>query len=253
MMALWNRIVFGMLDPLLGGLLAWSPTAALLAVGIGTSFVLTLTRKWSTNQTLLACAAADTKVLKQLIREARRRGDRDAVQRHRATIGQIGILKLKAEGKPLLYSLLPIAILATWAFFRFELLPPKFGETVPIVAHAPVSASGDVIHIVPEPGISCTSGWVRVFSVPPKGEQAEAVWQVRFEENREVTARFRNQTLVSSADAAGPVSIERRLRPFRPFGLIPDLSQYGLPAWLIGYLVVVIPFVPLLKRMLRVQ
>jgi hypothetical protein len=252
MMALWNRIVFGLLDPLLGGLLAWSPTAALLAVGIGTSFVLTLTRKWSTNQALLACAAADTKVLKQLIREAKQRGDRDAVQRHRATIGQIGILKLKAEGKPLLYSLLPIAILATWAFLRFEFIPPKFGETIPVVAHAPVSAAGDVIHIVPEPGISCEAGWVRVFAVPPKGEQAEAIWQVRFDENREIIARFRDQT-IDSAHPAGPVTIERSLRPFHPFGLIPDFSQIGLPAWLIGYLVVVIPFVPLLKRVLRVQ
>ena len=93
---------------------------------------------------------------------------------------------------------------------------------------------------------------MRTFSVPTNGAQAEASWSIRFDKTRDVTVRFRGQT-VDSTTADGPVVIERKFRPFRPFGLIPDFSAYALPAWLIGYLLIVIPFVPLLKKGLRIQ
>jgi hypothetical protein len=51
---------------------------------------------------------------------------------------------------------------------------------------------------------------------------------------------------------SGVLSAEVRMRPYRPFGVIPGIPWVGFDPWLVGYLLVAIPLVPLLKWALRI-
>jgi uncharacterized membrane protein (DUF106 family) len=232
------------LDFIFGWLLRLPSDLTIIVIAVLTGVTLTLVRKWTTNQDLLARAAADNQRLAILIKEAKRAGSKETVARYRLTKAQVGMLKFKQEGKPMLVSLLPIALLATWAFARLEFLPPQPGETVTAVAHAPLSAVGEIVHLVPIPGVTATDGWVKQLTVT--GNDASANWQLRFDsvvDPGQVVARR----------TAGAVQLELQLRERRLFGIVPGWSNIGLPAWLVGYLLIVIPFVPLLKKLLKIH
>jgi hypothetical protein len=234
-----------LLDFMFGWLLRLPSDLTILTLALLTGVVLTLVRKWTCNQELLARAAADNKRLATLIKEAKRDGNKEALARYRLTKAQVGMLKFKQEGKPLLVSLVPVALLATWALARLEFLPPQPGETITAVATAPVSAAGEVVYLVPADGVTARDGWVKQFAVT--GNEATARWQLQF----------------ASADKAGPLTVRRatgataqlnlELRERRLFGIVPGLPRIGLPAWLVGYLLVVIPLVPITKKTLRIH
>lgn len=232
------------LDFIFGWLLRLPSDLTLLAISLLTGVVMTLVRRWTTNQDLLARVAADNQRLATLIKEAKRAGNKDALARYRATKAQIGMLKFKQEGKPMLVSLVPIALLATWAFVRMEFLPPQPGETVRVEAHGPITAAGEVVHLVPLPGLTATNGWIQQFSVT--NEEAVAQWQIRFD-----TAVDPEQVQVRRA--AGVAQLEWKFRERRLFGIVPGIPAIGLAAWLVGYLIIVIPLVPLLKKVLRIH
>ncbi len=232
-----------LLDILFGWLLLFPSDLTIIVTALLTGVVLTLVRKWTTNQDLLRRASDDNNRLAALIKEAKRDGNKEALARLRQTKAQVGMLKFKQEGKPLLVSLVPIALLATWAFARLESIPPKSGDVVTVVAHAPVSAVGEIVHLVPGDGLTAVSGWVRKLDVA--GEEAQAEWQVKADP---VTAVDR-LTVRGRRD----VTLTLRLEERRLFGIVPGWPQIGLPAWLVGYFAIVIPFVPLLKKMLKIS
>jgi len=230
------------LDFIFGWLLRLPSDLTILVIALLTGVVLTLVRKWTTDQGLLARAAADNKRLGQLIKEAKRTGNKEALARYRQTKAQIGMLKFRQEGKPMLVSLVPIALLATWAFARLEFLPPKPGDPVAVVARGPLTAAGEVVHLVPAPGLTVVDGWVRKLAAI--GEESQAEWRVQSDavlSAEHLTVRGRE------------LQLELRLPERRLFNLVPGWPQYGLPAWLVGYLLIVIPFVPLLKKVLRIR
>ena len=47
-------------------------------------------------------------------------------------------------------------------------------------------------------------------------------------------------------------STEVKLRPVKLFGVVPGLPALLFPAWLVAYLLIVIPSVPLIKKVLRI-
>ena len=53
-------------------------------------------------------------------------------------------------------------------------------------------------------------------------------------------------------DHGGDVLSEWKRQPWRWFGVVPGIEAWGLPAWLIGYVVMVVPITLLLKRALGV-
>ena len=73
------------LDYVLGWLLLLPRDLTMLLLALGTTVLMTLARKWLTNQDLLGRCQADLNRLKELIQTARRAGDREAVQRLRTT------------------------------------------------------------------------------------------------------------------------------------------------------------------------
>ena len=60
-------------DRIFGFLLAWPPGWAVFARGAATALLITLVQKLASDQRRLARLKADLKVLKRLLREARRR------------------------------------------------------------------------------------------------------------------------------------------------------------------------------------
>lgn len=283
----WNDFSLSLFDFLLGWLLALPRQVAVVAIGLATAALVVIIRKWTTNQDRLGRAAADLRRLKELRRDARDAQEKDALARVTRTKGQIGILKLKAEGWPLLAILLPIGLLATWAFQRIAFHPTAADEKIEVVAYLPSqSAEGDILHLVPQPGLRAIGGWVREVRAEPNepslGDRcwalvtfrkvvapepdSQAVWQLQGEaadEPYSLTFHWKDQSLkrelrigqsiYSPAFDEGPdepFKVEVRLRETRLLG-IPGLGSW-LPAWIVGYLLVTIPAVPLLKHSLKI-
>jgi uncharacterized membrane protein (DUF106 family) len=280
----WNNLSLALFDGLLGWLLDVPRQVALFGVAILTATLLTTVRWWTTDQDRLRRAAEDLRRLKQLRREARQGGDHDTLARCQATKARIGLIKLRAEGKPLLVVLLPIALLATWAFYRLEFHPPQPGETVELIAYLPVSAKDDLLHLVPQPGLRSGNGWVQALflqapapswwerwrarltsqEIKLPAPDAVAVWKLEGDaDTHPLLLRYKDRTIECELPVGGRfyapawglhpddnIITEIRQREVRLFGL-PGLGAW-LPAWLVGYLVVTIPLVFLLKRVLKV-
>ena len=98
-----NSIVAAM-DCLLGWVLYLPRDLMLFTVAVLTSAILSFVRLFSTDQDWLKRAAADRKRLGELIKQARRRGDKQARKRHKATLTLIKVKSLRFEAKPLLYA-----------------------------------------------------------------------------------------------------------------------------------------------------
>ncbi len=262
-------------DLLFGGLLRLPRDIVLVFLALLTSLVLTIVRRWTTPQDLLRRCQEDKARLKQLVKEARRRGDRASVQRIRATAAQIGMIAMKAEGKPLLASLPIIAVLAVWAFSRIGWLPPAPGEPMEVRFYFPESEIGRIAFLLPEPGLTAESGWVQRIqpSYGPDGHTVDggmASWRILAEPRStpyRVRLRYRGQILerpliadgrryatptVFFSDAAAVIGSELALREYRPFGVIPGWPALALAPWIVGYLIIVLPLSLALKPLLRI-
>lgn len=269
MLELWNRISLGVFDVLLGWLLALPSDVAIFTVAIGSALILTGVRLFTTNQDLLRRAAADRKRLGVLTRQAKLARDKEAIQRYRATKSMIAIKTFTAEGMPLLASLLPIAMLATWCINRLEFHPPRENEPVAVRFYTPVSAIGQTMHLVPAPGLTVDGGYVREiesgsYNSIPQGVATWAVRGVKADQPYRLTFRYKDETyhqdlLVGqrtySAAFAMPndhVASEVKMRPLKLFNIVPGIEAIVFPPWLVGYLIIVIPFVFITKKVLRI-
>ncbi|HUT60009.1 MAG TPA: hypothetical protein VNA25_19360 [Phycisphaerae bacterium] len=268
MLDAWTTMSLAVFDTLLGRVLTLPSDAVLLVVAIGSAAILTVVRVFTTDQDLLGRAAADKRRLGVLIREARRRGDAKALKRLRATKPQVAMRTLGSEGLPLLVSLLPIAMLATWCLARLEFHPPQDGEAIRVIAYTPVSAAGGVMHLVPQDGLEADA-WVQPVAAVAGNSLPHglAAWTLRaraadvpyrltlrlkhtsVERPMRVGGRTYTPALVDHGDG---LVTEIRMRPLRLLGIVPGIAAIGFPPWLVAYLVIVIPFVFILKRLLRI-
>jgi uncharacterized membrane protein (DUF106 family) len=269
MLEMWDKFCNAVFDAALGWLLGLSWTATLIVVATATGLILALVRKFATNQDLLRRADADKATLSRLMKEAKKAGDKEAVRRYRTTKSMIALGTFTQEGKPLLLVILPIALLATWAFNRMGYLPPKAGEKVEVSFYAPVSAVGEVMHLVPQAGVTADR-WVQPIRMGElRGvKTGVAQWTVAAEAGDHpyrLAFRFRDQTydratlLVgqrtyappASAEPSGTLGAHVGLREARLLGIVPGLGDF-FPPWVVGYLILVIPLAVVLKRVLRV-
>lgn len=155
-----NTIVMAIADPLFGWMLALPTDVILIIVGFGTGAVMTLARLFTTNQDLLRRCDEDKKVLGKMLKEAKKAGDKDRVKAIQASQGGIAMKAFRAEGMPLLLALIPIVLLTTWCWQRVGFHPPQDGEAVKVEAFFPVSAAGQIVHLVPQDGLEAEGGWV---------------------------------------------------------------------------------------------
>ena len=148
-----NNAILALSDPLLNWLLRLPTDLALVIVAVGTGAIITFSRLFTTNQDLLRRCVQDKRRLRELIREAKLQKNKEAVKRYRTTRNMIGVMTIKEEGWPLLAAIVPIAILATWCFQRLAFVPPRAGQPVTVMAYFPVSAIGELAHVVPQEGV----------------------------------------------------------------------------------------------------
>lgn len=269
MLELWDKLCNAIFDTALGWLLGLSWTATLIVVATATGLILALVRKYATNQDLLRRADTDKATLSRLMKEAKKAGDKGALGRYRITKSQIALRTFPQEGKPLLLVIIPIALLATWAFARLGYLPPKGGEPVEVDYYAPLSAVGEVMHLVPQTGVTADR-WTQPIRLGDIRGQKTGIarWSLRAEASDKpyrLTFRFRDQTFDRAAvligqryyippvttDAAGSQVTNVNLRPAKLLGIVPGLGDF-FPPWVVGYLILVIPLAVVLKRVLRV-
>jgi uncharacterized membrane protein (DUF106 family) len=258
------------LDWPFGWLLYLPPTLALFLLAAITALLLRGVRLFTTRQDHLRRVEDDLARLKTLRREAKEKGDAEALRRYRATGQALDFERLKAEGLPLLVSLLPIALLATWAMRRMEYLPPQASSRAVIELYTPVTMVGQTVHLVPADGLTAKDGWVQFVVHPAKNEPQTygiARWEIETgpqPETCDLTLRLPDRSLVHPletgrrtyapplVDHGGELMTQTSLDPVKAFGFIPGWPGSFCPPWLIGYLLFAIALLFVAKRFLRI-
>jgi len=267
MLELWNQFCLVPLDWIMGWALSLPADLLLVLVALGSAGILTGVRRMTTDQDLLRRVGDDKKRLKILMREARQKKDRVALRRMQSTHGRVAMKALAQEGRPLLISLLPIAMLATWCFARMDFHPVQAGETVDVLMFTPVSAIGEPIHVVPQAGLEAADRhWLRIVEPDqaPDGSvsNGRAQWHLRGDAGRyRLQFRVKNDTFEQDflvdgriypppvADHGGQFISQLDLRRVRPFGVVPGFDAWALPPWMLGYVLIVLPGVFLTRRL----
>lgn len=266
-----NQLILSVMDALFGWMLSFPRDVSLLILGIGTAALLAFVRKFTTNQDLLKRCDHDKRTLKRRIKEAKTQNDTEAAKRLRQTRALVAVKAMKCEGRPLLIVILPLAVLGVWCFQRFEFVPPKRAEPFTVVAWFPVSATGQVAHMVPGEELRADSGWVQPIEAAQKEGEAHgrAVWTLHSEGGekpidlviRYSDATFTKPVLVGQRKYSEPRtfydggkihSIEVVLPKVKLFGIVPGLAALALPPWLVAYMLIAISMTFVLKRVFKV-
>jgi uncharacterized membrane protein (DUF106 family) len=262
--------ITGLLDYLLGWLLILPRDAAILIVAVGTSLLLVAVRKWMTNQNQLRRCRDDVRRLKELIRQAKRTGDKAAAARTRATLATVNGMRLRAEGKPLLAAVVPIVLLAVWAVERLDYIPPKVGEDLVVRAYYPLSSVDELTHMVPPKSVEMRGSAVRLVEADPDGGgNGLASWVLRPgapSDSVELVIRHQRETAkhtlrvgrriyappLAAHDGGKILATEVVLRRARFLGIVPGIPAVGCPPWLLAYLLIAASLVPIWRRLFRV-
>lgn len=261
-----NHLILTVMDLVAGWLLFLPRDLAIVLVAFGTALLLALARRFTTNQHLLRRCAADRKRLRELQRDARRTRNRDVLARLRATKGRVAAKAISQEWKPLLVSLLPLALVGAWCWQRIDYLPPKAGEPVTFTATFPSSAAGQLAHLVPADGLQAPQGWIRAITVDTNASTTLASWTITGKRGfHQIALRhggrtFRHPLLIGERKYEAPflahapqgVRTSVELVPTRLFGIIPGLPALGLAPWLVAYLLLALAAFPAAKRLLRI-
>jgi hypothetical protein len=186
--------------------------------------------------------------------------------------GKIALKAMKSEALPVLVAIVPVVFLAAWAFERVGFHPPRAGQPVVVRAHFQLPEAGRLAFLTPAEGLHVEGdNWIRTVEATREQGQAFGVaeWTLRGEARpapyrlvvRMGDHEYRHDFLIGQPTYTDPIAIQggdpqRALeiiyRPVKLFGLVPGLPWAMLPPWMVGYLVLVIPLVPLLKRTLRI-
>ncbi len=260
-------------DFLFGWMLYLPRDLTLFLVGTGTALILTVVRLFTTNQEHLKRCDSDKTRLAVLIKEAKKKKDKEALARYRATKQQIEMKVFQAEGKPLLASLIPISLVAVWAFTRIAYLPLDPVKPVSVKAYFPVASIGSYVHMLPRAGIKPETGWIQkvkedVDKATGKVSNGIAEWQLRCEKSSKpylLELRYNGKTyqkdlIVDGLKYAEPYMfysdggidlVESVSREYKLFGIVPGI--WIMQAWIVGYLILVIPFSLLMKQVLKIS
>jgi uncharacterized membrane protein (DUF106 family) len=251
----WNTLACAAGD-LAAGWMLWLPRdVALVLLAVLSAALALVLRRFSTNPQALRAIQQDLQQLKHLKRTARAAGDRVSLTRFRRTAAAVRWLQLRQEFRALLVSLVPLAILATWASQRFAFLPPQSKQPFSVSAWLPPSAAGGVIHLMPEDGVTAATGWIQEITASRRGDQPRglATWTVSAaarEQGYSFTLRFRGHSVEHPIRVGQRTYLPPRqvhgddletqvdLRPYRPLGL-DWVARLPLPAWLTWYAMLV--------------
>ncbi len=266
-----GALIVSSVDALLGWLLLLPRDVTMFVFALITALLMTLARRWVTNQDLLRRCANDLRQLKQLNREAKQAGDKPRRQRLRNTVAMIKQIQLAEDMKVLAVVLVPVALLAIWATERLDYLPPRVGDEIVVRAFFPVSSVEEITHLVPIAGVELRTSAIQVIQpVPQSPPIGQAEWTLRptsAAEELMLTIRHHGESAVHRVSVGRrtylpPQQIhtnerlsrtEVSLRRYCPLGVDLRTDAIGLPPWMVGYLVLTLLLVPGLKRLLQVS
>ncbi|MHC4718794.1 MAG: hypothetical protein ACYS5V_17665 [Planctomycetota bacterium] len=270
-----NDAIVNAADYLFGWVLYLPRDLRLIVVAVLTSAVLVLVRKLATDQDWLGRAADDRKRLRELIRQARAARDKDARKRHKQTIMLIKLKALRFEPRPLLVAIVPVAVVAVWAFGRLAYEPPRRGETVELRLYVPNSDIGTVDrpYLLGQEGIEVertdTGGalqevvrdaypepegwWDRLNDpfMPKPALTGVARWRIKaVGEAERYTLKIYHKGKTYEKD----FRVDGRHHP-SAYDVHDDATIIGviLQPWLVAYLLIAIPFVSVLKALCRIH
>lgn len=242
----------------------------LLVFSALTALVMTLARRWITNQGLLRRCAEDLRQLKRLAQEARRSRDKPRRQRLQNTMALVKRTQLTEDLKVLAVVLVPVAVLAMWAVERLDYLPPRVGDELVVRAFFPISSVDGVTHLVPTDGVEMRSAAIQIIQPnqqsPPIGQAEWTLRPTSAADELTLTIRHHGESAVHRV-AVGRVAYlpaqqfhpnerlsvtEVVLKRYHPLELNLKTEMLGLPPWMVGYLSLTLLLVPGLKRWLRV-
>ncbi|MBC7820673.1 MAG: hypothetical protein IAG10_27630 [Planctomycetaceae bacterium] len=259
------------LDSPLGWLLLLPRDVTLLVFSAMTALLMTLARRWVTNQDLLRRCSDDLRQLKRLNREAKQAGDKPRRQRLRNTVALVKRTQLAEDMKVLVVVLIPVAALAMWAVERLAYLPPRAGEDFSLRATFSASSVDEVTHLVPIDGVELQSSPIQIIQPDQQSSPlGSAEWSLRpTSATDELTLTIRHhgesvehRVAVGRTTYLPPQQLHQNerltqtevlLKRYRPLGLNLKTEWLGLPAWMVGYLLLTLLLVPGLKRLLRVS
>ncbi len=268
-----NALILTVMDALLGWSVSVSLDMAVITVAVSTAVLLSVVRVFTTNQNLLERCHLDKKKLRQLASEGRRAKTKAVQLRCKQIKNMIGMKALKQEVFPLVVSIVPIVCIALWCFERLGYHPPRENEAVEVMAYFRVSQVDQLVHLVPENGLSVDAGWVKEIELAKAADGQPyglASWTVRGSARGQAYRlvfryggkKYEHELLVGQETYSTPIkkqgqsafsAVQLKMRTYRPFGVVGGIRWLGLAPWLVGYLVMVIPLAWLLKRILRIH
>jgi hypothetical protein len=268
MIVSWCRELCLQIGDVAGGWLLYLPRdLSLVLLSALTAMILLLLRRLAANQAALRSVIRDDRRLRRLARRSKRQRDERRMKQLRRTRAEVARRRIRIEIFPAVLSLLPVAVIATWAAARFAYYPPQCDTPTALVASTPVTDVGKVVHLVPDSDFCTRGGWMRevtldgntgprrgmaawVLSVPAPVEHRSL--QIRSGATTvEHPVRFGHTTYTTPLKVHDGDWVTRLcLTEYCPFSVIPHTRW--LPAWSIGYLCLTALFFFAGKSLLRV-
>jgi hypothetical protein len=224
-------------------------------------------RRLLSDQEALRLLTADVRRLQDLRAEARAAGDRAALARHWNIRRLLAARRARLEMLPALAGLLPALLVLHWGARRLEHLPFNIGDPVEIEATFPASAVGRPAYLVPQESLTAKPAWIRTIE-PAAGAEARGVadWQVTATAPGEFAITLRHpggsaqvplemgnrRYAPSIIRHGGDVTTAVKLPRYRPLGMVPPIPRLGLPAWMVGLLLLTVPGYLAARRLLRI-
>lgn len=261
-------MLLDLMDATFGWLLDLPRDLAILLLAVGTSVGLTLVRKLVTDQEHLGRCSRDLARLKELIRTAKRAGDKDSVRRMQSTMATVRLMQLRAEGRVLVVAFVLLALLGWWGLERLEFYPLKTNDEIRFVVDYRPSAVGSLTHLVPVEGLGLESSAVQI--VPERtGDESRVEWNLRAAGpvDAVLVVRCQGKSLSHAVKVGGHAPSPREqtyetgpfvrsVVPHRKFvSLLERVVPSGWlpePAWVWSYLLATLCLFPLTRRLLRV-
>ncbi len=258
------------LDGPLGWLLAIPRDLAVVLFASLTALLMTLARRYVTNQNLLHRCGVDLMRLKALLRASRKSNDKESLSRYRTTMAQIKGIQLAADLRVLVAVIVPLGVLAIWATERFDYLPIAINDDVVIRAHFPVSSIGRIAHVVPDPAFELKGSPVAIVAADSSDPtRAVAEWKMhpRRPGSHAVMIRHERETAThtvkfGAATYEPPIQIQKcsrinstevGIRRYLPLGFSLGGNIVNFPPWLMAYLILTLGMTPVIKRLLKVS
>jgi uncharacterized membrane protein (DUF106 family) len=278
------------MDPVLGWMLGLHRDLTIIVVAVMTIALFTLVRKFVTDQEWLKRARDDQDRLKELIKLAKQKKDKEAIKRYNLTKVEIQKNGFGHDLKVLAWVILPILLIGTWAWNRLGFIPPQAGEIVKVKVYMANSAIGRIMHLVPVDGVSVKNGWAKTIEKDTLPDQnwwdkgnswvmdkmgmvapleGSATWEVMGSNGEQIHKLkfffdgkiYESDFLVGQKIYApefkfvneDPVqAIELQMRPLKLFGIIPGAAALMCPPWLVAYIFIAVGLFFLFKRILKV-